>query len=93
MDAGAGIPDELGQLITADNAKAIKTMTDAGVEVITLPEADRAKLIEGGASYVDEWIERANGIGLDGASMLQEYRGLLAKYEAERDEKGYPWAR
>ncbi|MFW2544923.1 C4-dicarboxylate TRAP transporter substrate-binding protein [Primorskyibacter sp. 2E107] len=93
MDAGMGMADELGRLITADNEKAIQTMKDAGVEVITLPDADRAKLVEGGAPYVDAWIERANSVGLDGAGMLDQYKSLLAKYAQERDEQGYPWTR
>jgi TRAP-type C4-dicarboxylate transport system substrate-binding protein len=91
--AGDGIADELGRLITADNEKAIETMKAAGVEVIELPEADRAKLVEGGATYVDAWIERANAAGLDGAGLLGDYKALIAKYEAERDEQGYPWTR
>ncbi|WP_417667527.1 C4-dicarboxylate TRAP transporter substrate-binding protein [Roseibium sp.] len=93
LSAGDGIADELGRLITADNAKAIETMKAAGVEVIELPEADRAQLIEGGQKYVDAWVERASAVGLDGAALLNEYKGLIAKYEAERDEKGYPWMR
>lgn len=93
MEAGAGMADELGRLITADNDKAIETMKAAGVEVLELPEADRAKLVEAGAKYVNAWVERANAAGLDGAAMLEQYRALLAKYEAERDTKGYPWTR
>jgi TRAP-type transport system periplasmic protein len=93
LEAGEGMADELGRLITADNEKAIETMKSAGVEIIELPEADRAKLVEAGAKYLDAWVERANGAGLDGAALLDEYRALLAKYSAERDEKGYPWTR
>ncbi|MEQ5870968.1 C4-dicarboxylate TRAP transporter substrate-binding protein [Sagittula sp. NFXS13] len=93
MEAGEGMADELGRLITADNDKAIETMKAAGVEIITLPDADREKLVEGGAPYVEAWIERANGVGLDGQAMLDEYKALLAKYAAERDEQGYPWTR
>lgn len=93
LGAGEGMADELGRLITADNEKAIETMKAAGVEVIELPEADRAKLVESGAKYVDAWVERANGSGLDGAAILDEYRALIAQYTAERDEKGYPWTR
>ncbi|WP_212523471.1 C4-dicarboxylate TRAP transporter substrate-binding protein [Actibacterium sp. MT2.3-13A] len=93
LTAGEGMADELGRLITADNAAAIETMKAAGVEVITLPDADRAKLIETGAGYVGKWVERANAAGLDGAALIGEYKALLAKYAAERDAKGYPWER
>lgn len=93
QQAGEGMADELGRLINADNDKAVQTMKDAGVEIITLPDADREKLVEGGMPYVDAWIERANSVGLDGQAMLDQYKELLAKYTAERDEKGYPWTR
>ncbi|NIZ12827.1 C4-dicarboxylate TRAP transporter substrate-binding protein [Phaeobacter sp. HF9A] len=93
LTAGEGMADELGRLIIADNDRALQTMKDAGVEIITLPDADRAKLVEGGAPYVAAWIERANAVGLDGEAMLAEYKDLLAKFTAERDEQGYPWTR
>jgi TRAP-type C4-dicarboxylate transport system substrate-binding protein len=93
LEAGEGMADELGRLITADNDRAIETMKDAGVEIITLPDADRDTLIKGGQPYVNTWIERANAVGLDGAAMLEDYSALLAKYAKERDEQGYPWTR
>ncbi|MEQ9259773.1 MAG: C4-dicarboxylate TRAP transporter substrate-binding protein [Roseovarius sp.] len=93
LEAGRGMADELGRLITADNEKAIETMKEAGVEVISLPDAERDKLVEAGAKYVEEWKERAAASGLDGAAMLEEYKALLAKYTKERDEQGYPWNR
>jgi TRAP-type C4-dicarboxylate transport system substrate-binding protein len=93
LDAGAKMSDELGRLITADNAAAIETMKEAGVEIIDLPDEERAKLIDAGAKYVDEWVEQVSGMGLDGAAILEEYKALLAKYAEERDTEGYPWER
>ena len=92
-DAGAAMADELGRLITADNEKAIETMEAAGVEVIELADAERDKLVEKGAGYVEEWVARADGSGLDGTGLLAEYRELISKYAAERDANGYPWER
>lgn len=92
-DAGLAMADKLGELITADNEAAIQTMKDVGVEVIELPAEERDKLVEKGAAYVDEWVERANAAGLDGAALLEEYRALLKKYAEERDSQGYPWMR
>ncbi|WP_298437802.1 C4-dicarboxylate TRAP transporter substrate-binding protein [uncultured Jannaschia sp.] len=92
-EAGIAMADTLGELITADNARAVQTMRDAGVEIIELDAAERDKLVEQGAQYVDAWVERAGQVGLDGAALLEEYRGLLAQYAAERDDQGYPWDR
>ncbi len=91
--AGIGMADTLGKLITADNEKAIETMKAAGVEIIELPDAERDKLVERGAAFVDEWVQRADASGFDGAALLSEYRGLIEKYTGERDEQGYPWER
>ncbi|MCK0168514.1 C4-dicarboxylate TRAP transporter substrate-binding protein [Jannaschia sp. S6380] len=92
-EAGVAMADKLGELITADNEAAIQTMKDAGVEVIELDAAERDKMVEQGAQYVDAWVEQAGMAGLDGAALLEEYRGLLDKYAQERDDQGYPWTR
>ncbi len=93
MEAGSGMADELGKLIELDNQAGIDKMTEADVEIIELPEAERAKLVEKGQVYIDEWVEQANSVGLDGAALLEEYRGLIEKFQAERDDQGYPWER
>ncbi len=92
-ESGLAMSDTLGELITADNDKAIETLKSAGVDIVELPAAERQKLIDMGAPYVEEWVERADAIGFDGATLLADYRGLIEKYSAERDEKGYPWTR
>ena len=92
-EAGVAMADKLGELITADNERAVEAMREAGVEIIELDPAERDKLVEAGAPYVDQWIERAGQSGLDGAALLEEYRALLAKYAEERDAEGYPWER
>ena len=93
LDAGASMSDELGRLITADNEAAIETMREAGVEIIELPDEERAKLVQAGQKYIDEWVEQVSAQGLDGAAILEEYKALLAKYTEERDTQGYPWER
>ncbi len=93
QEAGVGMADTLGELITADNEVAVQAMRDVGVEVIELEDSERDKLVERGKPYIDAWVEQATAAGLDGAGMLANYRELLAKYTAERDEQGYPWTR
>ncbi|KQB95564.1 MULTISPECIES: C4-dicarboxylate TRAP transporter substrate-binding protein [Roseobacteraceae] len=92
-EAGIAMADKLGELITAANDAAVQTMQEAGIEVIDLPAEERDKLVQKGQQYVDEWVERANAAGLDGVSLLEQYRALLEKYAGERDSQGYPWAR
>ncbi len=92
-EAGIAMADKLGELITADNEAAIATMREAGVEIIELDAAERDKLVERGATYVEEWIQKASAMGMDGEALLAEYNALLAKYAEERDSQGYPWTR
>ena len=72
---------------------ALAKMKAAGIEVIKLPAPERAKLINAGRKYVKDWVNKANAAGLDGNSLLKQYRALLAKYGKQRDAKGYPWTR
>ena len=90
-ESGMAMADTLGELISADNEKAIETMKSNGVEIVEMPAAERSKLVEKGESYIEEWVSRADSLGLDGATLLDDYRGLIDQYTAERDAKGYPW--
>ena len=93
MDAGAMIPDELGRILSTDNDAAVQMMRDEGIEVIELPAEDRAALVEAGETYIDQWQETVGQMGIDGAALLADYRGLIDKYTQERDSQGYPWER
>ncbi len=63
------------------------------VTVFDFPKEDLMKLEEAGNIHNQEWVEQMNALGHDGQAMFDEYRALLAKYDAERVEQGYPWAR
>lgn len=91
MAAGAAIPDELGRILSTENDAAIEMMKERGIEVVELPEADRETLIGAGETYVENWMATAERAGLDGAALLETYRGLIDKYTRIRDEDGYPW--
>ncbi|MGH1414981.1 MAG: C4-dicarboxylate TRAP transporter substrate-binding protein [Pelagimonas sp.] len=93
LSTGSDMVDYFGEILTGANMKAIEDMKAAGVEVIELPQEERAKLLQKGGVHVDAWVETAGKAGLNGATLLDEYRALLAKYAGERDEKGYPWTR
>ncbi|MDM7457779.1 MAG: C4-dicarboxylate TRAP transporter substrate-binding protein [Paracoccus sp. (in: a-proteobacteria)] len=93
MSAGAGLADEFGRIIGEANDASVKILEDAGKEIVRMSDEDRARMAEAGQPYIDQWIERANAAGLDGEGLLEEYRGLIADYTAERDAQGYPWDR
>lgn len=93
MEAGDELPDVFGEIITGAEERVEALLTEQGVDMFALPEGDRAALIEAGAPYVAEWVERANGAGLPGDALLASFQEGLAKYRAERDSAGYPWAK
>ena len=93
MEVGSEMADEFGRLITDANEAAVEEMRGQGVEIIELPEAERALLVEKGQASIDEWVETADSVGLPGEALLEEYRGLIDQYTAERDAQGYPWER
>lgn len=93
MTAGEGLADEFGRIIEQANAESIKILEDAGKEIVRFSDEDRAKLTEAAQPYLDDWIARADASGLDGAALLEEYRGLIAQYSAELEAQGYPWER
>lgn len=41
----------------------------------------------------DLTVEQSNKMGLGGQGIWDQYTALVRKYEAERDERGYPWDR
>ncbi len=90
---GKDMADEFGRTITVANEKAVASMKEAGVEVIELPDEERAKLVSMGEPFLGTWVESANAVGLPGVALLEEYRSLIAIYTEERDTQGYPWTR
>ena len=89
--------DHYGAILEKANTAAEQAFTDGiegrKMEVIRLEGSERAKLLEASKKYVSEWVEKANDSGMPGDEVLAEYQALIAKYQAERDEKGYPWTR
>ncbi|MEM9524739.1 MAG: C4-dicarboxylate TRAP transporter substrate-binding protein, partial [Pseudomonadota bacterium] len=90
-ETGRDMADEFGRIITAANENAIVAMRERGVEIIELPEGERAKLLTMGKKFVEQWIDTANSAGLPGEALLKEYRTLIAEFTAERTNNGYPW--
>ncbi|RJL02889.1 C4-dicarboxylate ABC transporter substrate-binding protein [Paracoccus aestuarii] len=93
MTAGAGLADEFGRIIGEANAESIQILEDAGKEIVSFSDEDRARLTEAGQPYLDDWIARADASGLDGAALLDEYRALIQQYSDELEAEGYPWER
>lgn len=97
LDAGSEMVDRFAKA-QIDEMIVIRDGLETGsigrqVTVYDFPAEDLAKLEEAGGPHNQDWVEQMNAAGHDGQAMFDEYLALLAKYDAERAEKGYPWAR
>lgn len=92
MTAGRGLADEFGRILDAENKASVQILVDQGKPIHRLSDADRARIGEVGAPYIQDWITRADAAGLDGQAMIDRYVELVAQYTKQRDEQGYPWA-
>ena len=92
LTAGEGLADEFGRILTDANARSVKILQDKGTPVLKISDEDRARLSEAGKKYIGEWIQRADGAGLDGQALVDRYTALIAEFAQQRDEQGYPWA-
>jgi hypothetical protein len=63
------------------------------VPVEKMALAERQKIIDATQKYVKAWINDVTAQGMNGQEIWDEYTALISKYEQERNDKGYPWAR
>lgn len=96
---------EAGRLMTEDMAHRLIDETEGvrqgimsgeigkKVPITQLSDEERQKLIEASQKYVDAWIGEVSAAGYDGKAIFDQYKTLVAKYDAELQEKGYPWNR
>lgn len=94
LDLGSEFVDAYSKAIIAGNARAYDLMEQQpGFEIVAFSKAEKAKLLQLGQKYVDAWIDEVNRSGLDGRALWNRYGELLAKYQEELTERGYPWDR
>lgn len=91
--AGAEMSQLYARILVSANSEAMAELEELGVSVVDMPEDERNQLIDAGGQYVGAWVQQAAATGLDGEAILSRYKELIAQFEAERDEKGYPWER
>ncbi|CAD0187210.1 Solute-binding protein [Ruegeria sp. THAF57] len=93
LSFGAQFPEVFGEAVAKAEQAVLDTMAENNVPVSEITGAEFDKLKVAAEPYVQEWVARADRDGLDGEALLEKYRGLIAKYEQERDSQGYPWTR
>ena len=67
--------------------RGLDTMIDFGVEIIKPSEADATALIAAAEAMEVTWVDDINGQGLPGTELMNRYKELIPKYEAESPYK------
>jgi len=97
IKAGDMMTDHFAQLQIDDYDSTVAAMKSgeigSKVTVTPMAEEERAKLFAAGEPFVEAWKTEMNAAGYDGNGIYDQFQGLVAKYTAERDDKGYPWTR
>ncbi|WP_340151368.1 C4-dicarboxylate TRAP transporter substrate-binding protein [uncultured Sneathiella sp.] len=94
---GSDFIDHYAGKIIAGNKQAYEDLA-AGIDgnnvnIVDFPEAEKVKLQEASAPYIEEWRKEAEQAGFDAGKMYDQYQDYLRKYNDERLDKGYPWNR
>lgn len=94
---GSDFIDHLAKLMIEGKSKnkdeMVAGIDGKAIKVVSLPDAERSKLLAAGKKYVDAWVSEATADGYDGKSLLSTYEASIAKFSSEKASKGYPWTR
>lgn len=97
LEAGSLMTDRFARLQIEEFDSTVAAMKSgeigSKVNVTVMAEEERAKLFAAGEPFVEQWKTDMNAAGYDGNGIYDQFQGSIAKYTAERDAKGYPWAR
>lgn len=95
--SGEAMVDKVAEAMIKANDTSLKAMT-AGIDgkvvrVHVFPPAEKARLLEAGKKYIEEWKKKTNAAGYPADKILASYLALTEKYEKLRAANGYPWKR
>ena len=79
-EQAALLPEKYIELYTAENEEFYAAIAAAGVETITLPAAEKAKIRAAGQKQWNIWVDNMEGKGLPGAEVFQTFMFAVEKY-------------
>ncbi|MWD26857.1 C4-dicarboxylate ABC transporter [Aquicoccus sp. SCR17] len=68
------------------DAPARQVAVDLGNNIITLNEEQTQEWIDASQPVYDQWVESMDAKGIDGKALIEEARGLIAKYTEQYPE-------
>jgi len=108
LDAWKGLPEDIQKVVLEVNneyptylakahmefeEKTLEAFKAAGVTIYTMNPDDKKRLTAVGEEVAKEWTKEMDGKGLPATEILNLLLKASAKYLAEVDAKGYPWAK
>ena len=96
-EVGDAMVDKVAENMVSASDNAVKAMT-AGIDgkvvrVHAFPAPEKTRLMQAGKKYEEDWKKKAVAAGYNADKLLADFLALTAKYEKEREAKGYPWKR
>ncbi|SFR12660.1 TRAP transporter substrate-binding protein [Poseidonocella sedimentorum] len=79
-ESGAKLSAFATQVMYDMDAPAREIAVNAGNTIVELDEAEVARWKEAAQPVIDDWIAEMNDKGIDGAALIEQARGLIAKH-------------
>jgi TRAP-type C4-dicarboxylate transport system substrate-binding protein len=96
-EAGSAFIDHFAKVMIEgkekDKAAMIAGVGGKSIKLVDFPAADRAKILDAGKKYVNEWSANVTKDGLDGKGILAAYEQSIAEFAKIKAAKGYPWGK
>lgn len=96
LRTGDEFANRYAAILEREIATAVAAMTDPAsghpLRITGLSDADQDRLKAVSDAQIDKWISDATAAGYPAEDMVETFLALVAKYQAELDENGYPWA-
>lgn len=91
MTAAGQMSDYYGEKLAGADAKAMEVFATAGVMEKTFSDQDLATIKAAAQPGLTKWLASAEATGLDGQATLDEFIGLVGKWNQVAETQGFPW--
>lgn len=87
--------DFYGERLAQADIAAMETLTtgEDAVEIVELTDAEYARITELFQPSIENWKADASAVGTDGEALMQEFFGLVDKWNEVMETQGLPWER
>jgi TRAP-type C4-dicarboxylate transport system substrate-binding protein len=77
-----------GYTFAQDDIEDFELLQEAGMEIIYLSDADKAKVVETAKPLINTWKERVSALGYDADAIYEDWKQIVDKYDDGDDFSG-----